>query len=176
MKFAELELEVLVQRASVLLARSRTRVVFAESCTAGLVAASLAVVAGISQYLCGSAVTYRDATKSGWLDIPQPILDRWTAVSEQVADLMARGVLARTPEADVAVAVTGHLGPDAPPDQDGLLLIGLALREQSPSGIISRPATRHRLAPTGRSARQREAARLVLLRLCSELESKPTLS
>ena len=44
------------------------RVAFAESCTAGLVAASLARTPGISQWLCGSAVVYRDATKAAWLD------------------------------------------------------------------------------------------------------------
>ena len=43
------------------------RVVFAESCTAGMVSATLAAVPGISDYLCGSMVTYRPEIKENWL-------------------------------------------------------------------------------------------------------------
>ena len=45
------------------------RIVFAESCTGGLVAATLAIP-GISDSLCGSAVVYRLDTKTRWLGIP----------------------------------------------------------------------------------------------------------
>ena len=42
------------------LAETRTRLVLAESCTGGLAAATLAAIPGISHWLCGSAVTYRE--------------------------------------------------------------------------------------------------------------------
>ena len=51
------------------LAAKQQKIVFAESCTAGMAAALLGGCPGISAWLCGSAVTYREATKTRWLDI-----------------------------------------------------------------------------------------------------------
>ena len=62
-----------------LLNRNTTRVVFAESCTAGLVSASLAAHPGISRVHCGSSVTYRAQTKSHWLDISPALITRHSA-------------------------------------------------------------------------------------------------
>jgi nicotinamide mononucleotide (NMN) deamidase PncC len=107
-------------------------------------------------------VTYRDATKRKWLGVPDTVLARHTAVSEAVARLMVIGSLAATPEADLAASVTGHLGPDAPPDQDGLVYIGMAERDVT-SGLADAAAVRrHRLTSQGRLARQREAVGLTL--------------
>ena len=113
------------------LRRSGRRVVFAESCTAGLVTAALARIPGISEHVCGSAVVYRNATKTAWLGVSAEALadESIGPVSEQVAAAMADGVLARTPEADLAVSVTGHLGPDAPAHLDGVIYVGIARRE-----------------------------------------------
>ncbi len=110
------------------LKRHETRIVFAESCTAGLAAAALAIVPGISKWLCGSAVTYQEATKVRWVGISPGDLENFTAVSDQVARAMAVGVLKATPHADIAVSVTGHLGPCAPPQLDGVIFIGTAVR------------------------------------------------
>jgi len=110
------------------LERCQRRIVFAESCTAGLISATLARVPGISDWHCGSAVVYRCDTKTQWLGVPESILSDPGAVSEPVARLMAVGVLDRTPEATVSASITGHLGPGAPPDQDGLIYVGIAQR------------------------------------------------
>lgn len=136
----------LVQEVAALLNRSRQRVVFAESCTAGLVAASLARVPGISEYLCGSAVVYRLETKSKWLDIPAALLDDPGPVSNVIASLMAERVLALTPEADFAVSITGHLGPNAPSDLDGVVYVGVARREVPHNlGSMRTLTTQHQL-------------------------------
>ncbi len=108
------------------LAARGVRVVFAESCTAGLASAVLATVPGVSQWHCGSAVTYREATKSSWLGVPPELIAQWGVVSEPVARQMALGVLRATPEADVAVAITGHLGPHAPVELDGVVYLAAA--------------------------------------------------
>lgn len=118
----------LVEEVASLLQQSGRRVVFAESCTGGLVAAALARVPGISDFLCGSAVAYRLDTKSRWLGVPEAMLADPGPVSEVVARAMAFGVLGRTPEADLAASITGHLGPDAPGDLDGLIFVGIARR------------------------------------------------
>ena len=104
------------------------RIVFAESCTGGLVAAALTRVPGISRYLCGSAVVYQVETKQSWLGVPADLLDDPGPVSEEVAGEMAARALGGTPQATIAVSVTGHLGPDAPDGQDGLVYIGVAQR------------------------------------------------
>lgn len=144
------------------LQRHQARIVFAESCTAGLVSASLAIVPGISRWLCGSAVTYQEATKRRWLDVRPQDLKEFTAVSEQVARSMAGGVLAITPHADCAVSVTGHLGPDAPPDLDAVVFVGTAIRHRDGRRIELGQPKRFLLMASDRPSRQVEAAILVL--------------
>lgn len=104
------------------------KVVFAESCTGGLISSAVTAVAGVSDVMCGSAVVYRIETKAEWLKIPRDILDDPGPVSEIVARKMAEGVLEKTPEATVSASVTGHVGPYAPEEQDGLIFIGVAGR------------------------------------------------
>jgi nicotinamide-nucleotide amidase len=147
------------------LAAQDQKIVLAESCTAGLVVASLAAVPGISRHLCGSAVTYRETTKTQWLGVSPAALSQFTAVSDVVARAMAAGVLRNTPEADLAVAVTGHLGPDAPPDQDGQIFIATGRRDPVDTRIADLTAVAFRLTQIERVARQHEAALLVLQEL-----------
>jgi nicotinamide-nucleotide amidase len=142
------------------LASERLRVVFAESCTGGLVAAELAKIPGVSEWLCGSAVTYRCDTKTKWLGVRADDIQRYTAVSSQVAEQMASGVLTRTPEASVSASVTGHLGPDAPQEQDGVIFIAVAIRVGLESKVVE--TKRHLLKSTDRESRQQEAATTVI--------------
>lgn len=144
------------------LAAARQRIVFAESCTAGLVAATLAQVPGISDWLCGSAVTYRAQIKIEWLDVSAHDLDRLSAVSEEVARQMASGVLARTVEADLALSVTGYMGPNAPAGLGGLVFIGAARRQAD--SIVAEPVQRTMLTQHDRVPRQHEATARVLQR------------
>ena len=107
------------------------KIVFAESCTGGMAASVLTDIPGVSDCFCGSAVTYLDSVKIRWLQVKQQSIDQFTAVSRPVAIEMARGVLGDTPEADVAVSITGHLGPKAPCELDGKVFLGLARRDTS---------------------------------------------
>lgn len=173
MNVADSDTQVRCARIADLLAGAKKRAVFAESCTAGLVSAWLARVPGVSNYLCGSAVTYREATKSEWLGVSTSVLEQHTAVSERVTALMARGVLAKTPEADIAAAVTGHLGPNAPPEQDGLAYVTVAVRLPGGEDAVVDFAREYRLSTTGRLSRQREAASFVLDCLLEILEADP---
>jgi len=122
-------IESAARRVAKLLKASGLKVVFAESCTGGLVSGSLTQIPGISEHHCGGVVVYRDETKAAYLDIPPKLLDDPGPVSRQVAELMAQGVLDRTPEADLSAAVTGHLGPNAPKKLDGLVFIAIAVRK-----------------------------------------------
>lgn len=139
------------------------RVVFAESCTGGLVSAEMARVPGVSDWLCGSAVTYRGDSKVRWLGVRAATLEAHSAVSAEVTDEMVRGVLERTPEAMVAAAITGHLGPNAPSDIDGVVFTAVAIRRGE--SLEVHPASRHQLLSQDRDSRQREAAEFLLERL-----------
>ena len=92
-----------------LLKASNQQLVLAESCTAGLAAARLGGVPGISEHFCGSAVVYQEGTKRDWLDIPTSMLTQNGAVSEQVAEQMALGSLDQTNAATLAVSITVYL-------------------------------------------------------------------
>jgi PncC family amidohydrolase len=151
------------QRLAALIDERQTRIVFAESCTAGLVAATVAQVAGVSQWLCGSAVVYREATKSAWLGISLADIHEHDVVSEFVAHQMALGVLRMTPEAMYSASITGHLGPGAPPELDGVVCIAAAKRVGSDVKVIQ--VVRESLSASDRIVRQQQAAVRVLERL-----------
>tara|TARA_B100000497_G_C7335992_1_gene221635 strand:- start:168 stop:410 length:243 start_codon:yes stop_codon:yes gene_type:complete len=74
---------------------------------------------------------------------------------------MAVGVLEKTPEADFAISITGHLGPAAPEGMDGLVFVGIARRGEE--GSPATDVVRRVLTTDGRLVRQREAASLVML-------------
>lgn len=107
------------------------RVVLAESCTAGNVAAQLGQLPGISEFLCGSMVVYRNDSKAEWLGISRALLDDPTIgpVSAEVTLALAQSVLQRTPEATLGAAITGHLGPGAPAGYDGCVYCAIVDRE-----------------------------------------------
>ena len=83
----------------------------AESCTGGLVAATLTAVPGSSDVFERGFVTYSNAAKSEMLGVPFWLIERHGSVSEDVARAMAGGALTHS-RASVAVAVTGIAGPD----------------------------------------------------------------
>jgi len=125
---SESELNRAAKNLSQALRKHQARLVLAESCTGGLVAAALTQFPGISEYFCGSCVVYRDDTKRRWLNASRKILKTKTSVSREMSDELALKTLQKTPEADLCVAVTGHLGPDAPEELDGIIYISAVWR------------------------------------------------
>jgi nicotinamide-nucleotide amidase len=121
-----------------LLQKSKHQIVFAESCTAGLISASLARIPGASNVLAGSAVVYQLPTKCAWLNVEEQSLEEFGAVSEQVSQEMAMGAILRTPQATIAASVTGHLGPDAPPELDGMAWSTVVIGSDSDVTVYSR--------------------------------------
>ncbi|MEI6649208.1 MAG: CinA family protein [Actinomycetes bacterium] len=82
----------------------------AESITGGLLAAALTDVPGSSDVFLGGFVTYSDAAKTKFLDVPRRILNKETAVSEKVAIAMAESVRIQF-KSDYAISTTGVAGP-----------------------------------------------------------------
>ncbi|MCR9259833.1 MAG: CinA family protein [Pseudomonadaceae bacterium] len=90
--------------------RRNWRLVSAESCTGGLLAASVTNLAGSSEWFEGAFVTYRLTAKTRFLGVQAATLRRHGAVSEPVAREMAQGALDHS-DADISVAITGLAGP-----------------------------------------------------------------
>ncbi|MBU2993314.1 CinA family protein [Octadecabacter sp. 1_MG-2023] len=82
----------------------------AESCTGGMVSAALTDIAGSSAMFERGFVTYSNAAKVDMLGVETATLDRFGAVSEEVAAQMANGAR-NAAKADIAVSITGIAGP-----------------------------------------------------------------
>lgn len=118
----------LVEAAEHLLAQCRRQgltLATAESCTGGLLAACLTEVPGASDVFERGFITYSNEAKMNQLGIPQPLLARCGAVSEEVARAMADGAL-RYSRADLTVAVTGVAGPGGGTEEKPVGLVHLA--------------------------------------------------
>lgn len=95
--------------AECMLARGET-LAFAESCTGGLLSASVAAKAGVSKFFLGAVVSYHRKAKAEILEVPASLIDCVGEVSVPVARRMAQGVKKRL-GSDWAVGVTGIAGP-----------------------------------------------------------------
>lgn len=82
----------------------------AESCTGGLLGYRLTTVAGSSAYFLGGVIAYANEVKQRVLGVDAGLLAREGAVSEPVAEAMAKGVR-QVLGADLGVGVTGIAGP-----------------------------------------------------------------
>ena len=83
----------------------------AESCTGGLIAKRLTDIPGASQAFQGGIVSYTNEIKETLLGVPAHMLDRYGAVSREVAAAMAEGAR-KALNCDIALSSTGVAGPD----------------------------------------------------------------
>ena len=95
--------------AQILLSRNWT-VSLAESCTGGLVCATLTELAGSSEWFERGYITYRNEAKTECLNVSAQLIQSHGAVSEQVAKAMAEGARIHS-RSDVAISITGIAGP-----------------------------------------------------------------
>jgi nicotinamide-nucleotide amidase len=103
----------LLRLAEEVLDRARAaelRLATAESCTGGLVAAVLTEIAGASDVLERGYVVYSNAAKTELLGVPNELIAREGAVSEEVARRMAEGAIHKA-KVQLGISVTGIAGP-----------------------------------------------------------------
>lgn len=150
-----------------LLRVKKYRIVFAESCTAGLISASMGRIPGVSSVLAGSSVVYQVPTKVQWLNVSSESIDSDGVVSRLVSEQMATGVLDATPHANISASVTGHLGPGAPEHEDGIAWSAVCCRDSTGVSVVAKRL--HLLPDSGagddvevRRDRQFDAARQVM--------------
>lgn len=112
-----------------LCADEKLKIVTAESCTGGLVAAALTDIPGSSAVVERGFITYSNDAKIEVLGVDVLAIEQFGAVSAEVAAQMARGALEFS-HADLAVSVTGIAGPGGgtPEKPVGLVYFGVATR------------------------------------------------
>ena len=100
----------------------------AESCTAGMIAAAIGDIPGVSDIFCEGFVTYSNAAKEKNLGVPGKILKSFGAVSEETARAMAEGVCNKT-KARIGISATGIAGPGGGTKDKpvGLVYIGVCV-------------------------------------------------
>ncbi|MBQ6136349.1 MAG: nicotinamide-nucleotide amidohydrolase family protein [Kiritimatiellae bacterium] len=99
----------------------------AESCTGGGVGAAITSVPGASEVFAGSVVSYSNDVKRSVLGVDAKSLERFGAVSSEVACEMASGAR-RLMKTDLAVSVTGIAGPGGGSEEKpvGLVWFGIS--------------------------------------------------
>ena len=111
---------------SKMLVENNLKIAVAESCTGGMVSASLINYPGISSVFMEGCVTYSNEAKMKSLGVKKETLDVYGAVSDNCAKEMASGVAARY-NTNIGIATTGIAGPDGGTDEKpvGLVYFGI---------------------------------------------------
>lgn len=99
----------------------------AESCTGGMLASKLIDVPGISEVFYEGVVSYSNEAKINRLGVRKEILDKYGAVSEEVAKEMVMDLTT-----DVALSTTGIAGPDGGSEEKpvGLVYMGIRIKDK----------------------------------------------
>lgn len=104
------------------------KVAVAESCTGGLIGHLLTEVPGISACLDRVVVTYSNSAKIDLLGVPRELIETFGAVSDEVAEAMARGVREKA-GADIGLSTTGIAGPSGGSEQKPVGLVYMAVAD-----------------------------------------------
>ena len=108
----------------------------AESCTGGLIGASITDIPGASEAFLGGVVSYSNDAKEGILGVSHSVLIEHGAVSEQTARQMVEGSM-RLFDSDYAVAVTGIAGPGGATPEKPVGLVYIAVAD-GPRTVVTR--------------------------------------
>lgn len=143
-----------------------------ESCTGGMVSSRIINVPGASDVFKYGFVTYSNKAKRKLVGVKKATLEKYTAVSEQVANEMAKGAAAES-KADVAISVTGLAGPGGGTDEIpvGTVFIGCCIKGESKAYKYIFSGNRQRIREQATSA-----ALTVLRKNVLEYYSKVTFS
>jgi nicotinamide-nucleotide amidase len=142
------------------LAKRGLRIACAESCTGGLVTAALTDIPGSSAVLWGGVAAYSNECKSRLLGVEAATIERYGAVSREVARAMAAGILEASGPvggADLSLAITGIAGPDGGSEEKPVGLVWFAWRVRGREG-----REESALFPGGREAVREAAAERAL--------------
>ena len=108
------------------LAKHKKTLAVAESCTGGVLAKLLTDIPGASRYFMYGWVAYSNQAKISELGVPVDMIQKYGAVSEQVAGAMAQGARKKA-GTDFAIATTGIAGPTGGSEQKPVGLVYIAV-------------------------------------------------
>jgi len=107
----------------------------AESCTGGTIAKMITAIPGSSEVFKGTVVSYATSVKEEVLGVNHTDVEKYTVVSQQVAEQMAIGVRALL-KTDYAVATTGVAGPGGATEENPVGTVWIAVA--GPNGVVSK--------------------------------------
>ena len=107
--------------------KRKESLVCAESCTGGLLSSSITSISGSSEVFKGSIVSYSNELKQSLLNIPEKLIEKFGAVSEEVAETMAINAKEKL-NSDWSIAISGIAGPSGGNEEKpvGLVYISIA--------------------------------------------------
>ena len=117
-----------------MLVKNSKSLAVAESCTGGNIAHFITANPGSSAYFKGGVVAYSNEIKIKLLDVPAEIIEKYGAVSQQVAETMAFGAR-KALNVDYSIATTGIAGPDGGTAEKPVGTVWIAVA--GPSGVKS---------------------------------------
>ena len=156
------------ERAAEVIDRCRTAGLMTatvESCTGGLVSATITAVAGSSDVLERGFVTYSNEAKNELVGVPMDLIETHGAVSAEVAKAMAEGGV-RNSNADIAVSITGVAGPGGGTETKPVGLVHFACAREGQETVQY-----HEVFAGDRNA-VREASVLQALKMLSDAASR----
>lgn len=138
--------ELLEEVVAKLLLQKNLTIATAESCTGGLLAGKLINYPGVSSIFKEGVVTYSNEAKMKRIKVKKDTLEKFGAVSSQVAAEMAEGV-AKTSNCEIGLATTGIAGPGGGTDEKpvGLVYLGLYIRGEVKTKEIHLNGSRQRV-------------------------------
>lgn len=128
----EMPVSVESEVARMLCEKSKTLSI-AESCTGGYLSSKFTALSGSSRYFLGGVVSYSNQVKIDTLGVSAETLERYGAVSEEVAREMAEGVR-RITGSDYSIATTGIAGPTGATENKPVGLVYIAWA--TPEGVF----------------------------------------
>lgn len=108
------------------LAQQKKTLAVAESCTGGCLAKLLTDIPGASRYFTQGWITYSNNAKTSELGVSAELIEKYGAVSEQVAQAMAQGAR-RKADTDFAIGITGIAGPTGGTEQKPVGLVYISV-------------------------------------------------
>ena len=124
--------ENLVKKISTVLKHKKQKISIAESATGGLISHILTNISGSSEYFDRGLITYSNRAKMELLGVNKITLEKYGAVSKDVAKQMAEGVRKKS-DVDIGISTTGIAGPTGGSKGKpvGTIFIGLSTKKET---------------------------------------------
>jgi len=143
------------------------KLALAESCTGGRISSRVTDVSGASAVFTHGYITYANEAKVEMLGVTQDNLDRYGAVSEEVAREMSEGAL-RKSGADIALSITGIAGPTGGSEEKPVGTYWISISVRKNDNIST--SVEKKLCPNGREVFKQVASQAVFMKILRELK------